>query len=53
MKSAAVAEAVTRGMLSLTDACATAMDGVRKIVRDLDDAELLTWWKGLDRDAAE
>lgn len=31
----------------------TAMDGVRKIVQDLDDAELLTWWKELDRDAAE
>ena len=35
------------------DLGATAMDGVRKIVRDLDDAELLTWWKELDRDAAE
>lgn len=35
------------------DLGATAMDGVRKIVQDLDDAELLTWWKELDRDAAE
>ena len=35
------------------DLGATAMDGVRKTVRDLDDAELLTWWKELDRDAAE
>ena len=31
---------------------ATAMDGVRKTVRDLDDAELLTWWKELDPDEA-
>ena len=35
------------------DLGATAMDGVRKLVRDLDDAELLTWWKELDRDAAD
>ena len=34
------------------DLGATAMDGVRKIVRDLDDAELLTWWKELDSDEA-
>ena len=35
------------------DLGATAMDGIRKIVQDLDEAELLTWWKELDRDAAE
>ena len=34
------------------DLGATAMDGVRKIVRDLDDAELLAWWKELDKDKA-
>ena len=34
------------------DLGATAMDGVRKVVRDLDDAELLTWWKELDPDEA-
>ena len=34
------------------DLGATAMDSVRKIVRDLDDAELLTWWKELDPDEA-
>ena len=34
------------------DLGATAMDGVRKIVRDLDDAELLEWWKELDKDEA-
>ena len=34
------------------DLGATAMDGVRKIVRDLDDAELLAWWKELDEDEA-
>lgn len=34
------------------DLGAPAMDGVRKIVRDLDDAELLTWWKELDPDEA-
>lgn len=34
------------------DLGATAMDGVRKIVRDLDDAELLKWWKELDKDEA-
>ena len=34
------------------DLGATAMDGVRKTVRDLDDAELLTWWKELDPDEA-
>ena len=35
------------------DLGATAMGGIRKIVQDLDEAELLTWWKELDRDAAE
>ena len=34
------------------DLGATAMDGVRKIVRDLDDAELLAWWKEIDSDEA-
>lgn len=34
------------------DLGATAMDGVRKTVRDLDDAELLAWWKELDPDEA-
>ena len=32
------------------DLGATAMDGVRKTVRDLDDAELLAWWKEIDSD---
>lgn len=34
------------------DLGATAMDGVRKVVQDLDDAELLAWWKELDPDEA-